>query len=348
MEVLEMNERASNFVSSAVVSRFCKIGKPDLALGFFETALNSGALSSPSVVTYTTIVTALCQLGKADEVRDLVSRLEQEDEGFEFDCVFFTNWIHKGGALTDALMVDRRMVEKGIERDAVSYTILIDWFSKEGSFEKAFGLLGKMIKEGMEPSLITFTAIMRGLCRKGRLEEAFKLFDRVLSVGIDVDEFVFVTLIDGVCRKGDLNRAFSLLEDMEQRGVRPSVLTYNTVINGLCRAGRVSEADEISKGVLGDVFTYSTLLDSYIKEENVVAVLDVRRRFVEARIPMDLVMCNILLKAFLFVGAYGEAHVLYRAMPEMDLTPDAVTYSTMIEGCCKTGRSKRRLRCLMS
>lgn len=343
MEVLEMNERASNFVSSAVVSRFCKIGKPDLALGFFETALNSGALSSPSVVTYTTIVTALCQLGKADEVRDLVSRLEQEDEGFEFDCVFFTNWIHKGGALTDALMVDRRMVEKGIERDAVSYTILIDWFSKEGSFEKAFGLLGKMIKEGMEPSLITFTAIMRGLCRKGRLEEAFKLFDRVLSVGIDVDEFVFVTLIDGVCRKGDLNRAFSLLEDMEQRGVRPSVLTYNTVINGLCRAGRVSEADEISKGVLGDVFTYSTLLDSYIKEENVVAVLDVRRRFVEARIPMDLVMCNILLKAFLFVGAYGEAHVLYRAMPEMDLTPDAVTYSTMIEGCCKTGEIEEAL-----
>ncbi|VVB14803.1 unnamed protein product [Arabis nemorensis] len=41
------------------------------------------------------------------------------------------------------------------------------------------------------------------------------------------------------------------------------------------------------------------------------------------------------------VGAYGEADVLYRAMPEMDLTPDTVTYSTLIERCCKTDRNIR-------
>ncbi|CAH8355355.1 unnamed protein product [Eruca vesicaria subsp. sativa] len=335
-EVLKMLtcKEKSNFVSSAVVSGFCKIGKPDLALGFFETAVDSGALS-PSIVTYTTVVTALCQLGKIDQVKDLVKRLEEE----EFDCVFYSNLIHKSVIrLMEAVMQDREMVEKGINRDLLSYSILIDVFSKEGRFGMAFGLLGKMIKEGIEPSLITFTSIMRGLCRKGGVDEAFELFDRVLSMGIEVDEFVYVTLIDGVCRRGDLNRAFALLGDMEQRGVKPSVLTYNTVINGLCKAGRVSEADEISRGVLGDVVTFTTLLDSYIKDENVDGVLEVRRRFVEAKIPMDLVMCNILLKAFLLVGDYGEAHVLYRAMPEMELTPDAVTYSTMIDCCCKAGQ----------
>ncbi|ESQ42677.1 hypothetical protein EUTSA_v10012580mg [Eutrema salsugineum] len=349
IEVLEMmtnkivNYPFDNFVSSAVISGFCKIGKPELALGFFETAVESGALV-PNLVTYTTIVSALCQLGKVDEVRDLVRRLE--DEGFELDCVFYSNWIHgylKGGALMDALMQERKIVEKGINRDTVSYSILIDGLSKEGNIETALGLLGKMIKEGIEPSLITFTAIMRGLCKKGKLEEAFAVFDRVLSMGIEVDEFVYVTLIDGICRKGYLSQAFSMLGDMEQRGIKPSILTYNTVINGLCRAGKVSEADDISKGVLGDVVTYSTLLDSYIKEENIDAVLEIRRRFVEAQIPMDLVMCNILLKAFILVGAYGEADVLYRAMPEMDLTPNTVTYLTMIECCCKTGHIEEAL-----
>lgn len=349
IEVLEMmtnnkvNYPFDNFVCSAVISGFCKIGKPELALGFFESAVDSGALV-PNLVTYTTLVSALCQLGKVDEVKGLVMRLE--DEGFEFDCVFYSNWIHgyfKGGVLMDALMQDRKMVEKGIYRDAVSYSILIDGFSKEGNIEKALGLLGKMVKEGIEPNLITFTAIMRGLCKKGKLEEAFALFDRVLSMGIEVDEFVYVTLIDGICRKGNLNRALSMLGDMEQRGVKPSILTYNTVINGLCRAGRVSEADEISKGVVGDVVTYSTLLDSYIKEKNIDAVLEIRLRFEEAKIPMDLVMCNILLKAFLLVGAYGEANALYRAMPEMNLTPDAATYSMMIEGCCKAGHIEEAL-----
>ncbi|XP_023642586.1 pentatricopeptide repeat-containing protein At5g57250, mitochondrial isoform X2 [Capsella rubella] len=349
LEVLEMmtnkkvNYPFDNFVSSAVISGFCRIGKPELALGFFESAVDSGVLV-PNHVTYTTLVSALCQLGKVDEVRDLVRRLE--DERFEFDCVFYSNWIHgyfKGGALMDALMLDRKMVEKGISRDAVSYSILIDGLSKEGNIKKSFGLLGKMIKEGIEPNLITYTAIIRGICRKGKLEEAFALFDRILNMGIEVDEFLYVTLIDGVCRKGNLNRAFSMLGDMEQRGIQPSILTYNTVINGLCRAGRVSEADEISKGVVGDVFTYSTLLNSYIKEENTDAVLEVRRRFEEAKIPMDLVMCNILLKAFLLVGAYSEADALYRAMPDMDLTPDTVTYSMMIEGFCKIGQIEEAL-----
>ncbi|VVB16126.1 unnamed protein product [Arabis nemorensis] len=349
IEVLEMmtnkkvNYPFDNFVSSAVISGFCRIGKPELALGFFQTAVNSGALV-PNLVTYTTLVSALCQMGKVDEVKDLVRRLE--DEGFEFDCVFYSNWIHgylKGGSLMGALVEDEKMVEKGINRDAVSYSILIDGLSKEGNIGKALGLLGRMIKEGIEPNLITFTAIVRGLCKKGKLEEAIVLFDRVLSMGIEVDELMYATLIDGVCRKGYLNRAFSLLGDMEQRGITPSILTYNTVINGLCRAGRVSEADEISKGVLGDVVTFSTLLDGYIKEQNIDAVLEIRRRFVEAEIPMDLVMCNILLKAFLLVGAYGEADVLYRAMPEMDLTPDTVTYSTLIEGCCKTGQIEQAL-----
>ncbi|CAN8301568.1 unnamed protein product [Cochlearia groenlandica] len=343
VEVLEMmtNKKVKypfdNFVSSSVISGFCKIGKPELALEFFEKALDSGALV-PNVVTYTTIVSALCQLGKLDEVKGLVRRLE--DEGFEFDCVFYSNWIHgyvKGGALVDAVMQERKMVEKGISRDTMSYSILIDGLLKEGNIEKGFGFLGKMIKEGIEPNLITFTVIMRGLCKKGRVEEALALFDRVISMGIEVDEFFYVTLIDGMCRKGYLDRAFSLLGDMEERGIKPSILTYNTVINGLCRAGRVSEADEISKGVSGDVVTYSTLLDSYIRKENIDAVLEIRRRFVEAEIPMDLVMCNILLKAFLLVGAYGEAGVLYRAMPEMDLRPDTVTYSTLVEGFCKTG-----------
>ncbi|XP_010443404.1 PREDICTED: pentatricopeptide repeat-containing protein At5g57250, mitochondrial-like [Camelina sativa] len=350
LEVVEMmtnkkvNYPFDNFVCSAVVSGFVRIGKPELALGFYESAVGSGVLV-PNLVTYTTVVSALCQLGKVDEVRDLVRRLE--DEGFEFDCVFYSNWIHgclEGGGLMNALMQYREMVKKGIiSRDVVSYSILIDGLSKEGNMETSFGLLGKMIKEGIEPNLITFTAIIRGLCKKGKLEEAFALFDRIVDMGIEVDEFVYVTLIDGSCKKGNLNRAFSMLGDMELRGIQPSILTYNTVINGLCRAGRVSEADEISKGVVGDVVTYSTLLGNYKKEENMDAVLEIRRRFEEAKIPMDLVMCNILLKAFLLVGAYGEADAVYRAMPDMDLTPDTVTYSTMIEGFCKTGQIEEAL-----
>ncbi|XP_044472263.1 pentatricopeptide repeat-containing protein At5g57250, mitochondrial [Mangifera indica] len=327
-----------NFVCSSVISGFCKIGKPEFAIGFFEKATGLGALR-PNVVSYTALVSALCKLGRVNEVNDLVSRME--NEGLIFDVIFFSSWIYgcfREGNLLKAFRKHRKMVDQGIKMDAISYTILIDGFSKEGHVEKAVGILNKMIKDGLRPNLITYTAIILGFCKKGKLEEAFNVFKKVEDLGIVVDEFIYATLIDGVCRKGDLDYAFHLLEEMEKKGIEPTIVTYNTIMNGLCKVGRTSEADEVSKGILGDVVTYSTLLHGYIKEDNMKGIIETKQRLEEMGIQMDVVMCNILIKALFMVGALEDAHAVYHAMPEMDLVANSVTYCTMIEGYCKLGR----------
>ncbi|KAJ0029778.1 hypothetical protein Pint_14038 [Pistacia integerrima] len=297
-----------NFVCSSVISGFCKIGKPELAIGFFENATGLGALR-PNVVSFTALLSALCMLGRVNEVNDLVIRME--NEGLIFDVIFYSSWIYgclRDGSLLEALRKHRQMIERGIKMDVISYTILIDGFSKEGQVEKAVGILNKMIKDGLRPNLITYTAIILGFCKKGKLEEAFNVFKKVEDIGIVADEFIYATLIDGVCRRGDLDYAFHLLEEMERKGIKPTIVTYNTIINGLCKVGRTSEADEVSKGILGDVVTYSTLLH-----------------------------------ALFMVGALEDAHALYQAMSEMDLVANSVTYCTMIDGYCKLGRIEEAL-----
>ncbi|KAK3023651.1 hypothetical protein RJ639_043177 [Escallonia herrerae] len=160
----------------------------------------------------------------------------------------------------------------------------------------------------------------------------------VEDLGIILDEFAYVTLIDGLCVRGDFDLVFHLLDDMEKKDIRASVVTYNTVINGLCRAGRTSEAEEISKSILGDVVTYSTLLHAYIEEENAMGVLETKQRLEEAGIHFDVVMCNILIKALFMVGAFTDALATYDGMPEHELAADSVTYYTLIDGYCKVGR----------
>lgn len=332
-----------NFVCSSLVSGFCKIGKPELAIGFFENAISLGALK-PNVVSYTSLVSALCMLGRVNEVNELFVRMESE--GLKFDVIFYSCWIcgyFREGMLLEAFRKHRQMVDKGIKPDTVSYTILLDGFSKEGTIEKAVGILNKMIEDGLRPNLITYTAIIFGFCKKGKLEEAFTVFKKVEDLGLVADEFVYATLIDGVCRRGDLDCAFCLLEDMEKKGIKPSIVTYNTIINGLCKVGRTSDAEEVSKGVLGDVVTYSTLLHGYIEEDNVNGILETKQRLEESGIQMDIVMCNILIKALFMVGALEDARALYQAMPEMDLVANSVTYSTMIDGYCKLGRIEEAL-----
>ncbi|KAL2503216.1 Pentatricopeptide repeat-containing protein [Forsythia ovata] len=230
------------------------------------------------------------------------------------------------------------MMDRKLELDTISYTILVDGFAKDGNVEKAVGFLYRMRKDGVEPNLVTYTAIIMGFCKKGKLEEAFSIFRMIEDFGIEVDEFTYAILIDGVCRRGDFDRVLQLLNEMEEKGINPSVITYNTVINGLCKAGRMSEADDFSKGIVGDVITYSTLLHGYVEERSVSGILETKRRLEVAGIRMDAVMCNILIKALLNVGLFEDAIAVFKGLLKMDLAADSVTYCTLIEGYCKAGR----------
>ncbi|KAK9099743.1 hypothetical protein Scep_023173 [Stephania cephalantha] len=328
-----------DFVCSSLVSGFCKIGKPELALMFYENALKVGGLVRPNVVTYTALVSALCREGRISEVSDLVRRMESE--GVVLDAVFYSSWIcgyFREDILGEAFRKHKAMLEKGIKPDVVSYTILIDGFSKGGNVEKAIGFLNEMKREGLEPNLVTYTAIMRGFVERGKLDEAFSMFRRVEELGFELDEVTYGTLIDGLCRKGDLDGVFLLLKEMEKKEVGVGTITYNTVINGLCKAGRTVEADQMSNVILPDNFTFATLLHGYSQERNFVGILETRRRLEEAGIRMDVVTCNVLIKALFMVGASEDALFIFQGMPEMGLLADSVTYFTVIDGLCRLGR----------
>ncbi|KAK2648031.1 hypothetical protein Ddye_015520 [Dipteronia dyeriana] len=83
----------------------------------------------------------------------------------------------------------------------------------------------------------------------------------------------------------DLEEILSKLKESMQADIRQAVV------------GRTSDADEFSKDILGDVVTYSTLLHVYIEKDNVKGIMGTRERLEESGIIMDVVMCNILIKA---------------------------------------------------
>lgn len=333
-----------NYVCSSVIFGFMRIGEPELAVGFYETAVKSGSLM-PNVVTCTAILSAYCKLRDVDNVSQLVSWMENNK--LAFDVVFYSEWMY--GCLIEGLIYEafqkyRAMVTKKVELDTIGYTILIDGFSKNGYVEKAVGFLYRMRKDGLAPNLVTYTAIIMGFCKKGKLDEAFAVFGMLDRLGIEVDEFTYAILADGVCRKGDFDLVLHLLDEMEKKGISPGIVTYNTVINGLCKAGRTSEADDFSKGIVGDVITYSTLLQGYVEEQNISGILETKRRLEAEGIQMDVVMCNILIKAMLMVGLFEDALAIYKALPRMDLSPNSVSYCTLIDGYCKVGRINEALQ----
>ncbi|XP_071729697.1 pentatricopeptide repeat-containing protein At5g57250, mitochondrial [Rutidosis leptorrhynchoides] len=350
IEVLEVmtDERFKypfdNFVVSSVISGFVNIGRYELAIGFYENTAKSDAFKM-NIVSYTCLLSAYCRLEQFEKVSELVNRIEKD--GLVYDVVFYGSLVYeyfRAGIVNSALQKHKEMVEKKIDRDTVSYTILIDGFAKEGLVEKALGFLHKMNKEGVKPNLITYTAIILGFCKKGKLQEALNVFKLVKNLGFKLDEFVYATLIDGFCKIHDFDGVFRLLDEMNENGVHASVVTYNTIINGLCKYGRTTEAYEISKGIDSDVVTYSTLLHGYIREKDSTGLIMTKNNLEEAGIRMDVVMCNVLIKALFLVGSFEDVYTVYKRMPEMGLTANHVTFCTLIDGYCKFGRIEEALQ----
>ncbi|KAG1338891.1 Pentatricopeptide repeat-containing protein [Cocos nucifera] len=332
-----------NFVCSSIISGFSKIGEPELGLRFYQ-RLEKVDGFQPNLITYTAAVDASCREGKIDKASDLIREMEQK--GGILDAVLYSSWVCgylRKGFLMEGLRKHRLMLEKGIMPDVVSYTNIIDGLCEEGNVEKVFGLLNKMAKSGIEPNVVTYTMVIQGFCKRNKLKEAFCVLTKLEELGIEVDEFVYSVLIDGLCQKGDLDGVFALLEEMQRKGVEVGSVTYNTVINGLCKAGKTSKADELSKGFVSDNFTYSALLHGYVKEKNVAGVMGIKRRLEEAGICMDVVTCNILVKALFMAGMVNAACELFEEMPDIGLAANSVTYCTMVDGYCKQGMIDKAL-----
>ena len=66
----------------------------------------------------------------------------------------------------------KKMEERGLAPDVVTYTSVIDAWAQQGSAEKAVALLEKMEERGLAPDVVTYTPVIEVLAKQGSAEEA--------------------------------------------------------------------------------------------------------------------------------------------------------------------------------
>ncbi|CAA6662356.1 unnamed protein product [Spirodela intermedia] len=330
----------------ALIQGVCVVGKdPEKGFGLLLKCVRSNA-ACPSQHTFRSLVFSFSSAGRMDRAIEVVETMISTEVGYpstitswgkpELGLGFFRErqkksqgggtgcfslWLLasgyvNNGAVGEALGKHKLMVDRGIKPDVVNYSILADGFCKEGNVEKVIGLLGMMSANGAEPNLITYTSILQGFCKRGKLKEATSLLRKLEELGLPVDDL----------RKEDLEMVFKLLDEMEKKGVEMGTVTHNTVING-----------SLSTCFHGDIIGFSTLLCGYLREMNKPGVLEIVNRMEEAKTPMDVVGCNIIISAYFFLGMFEDALLLFRRMPEMGLAANSATFMSVINGCCKLG-----------
>ncbi|CBI20759.3 unnamed protein product, partial [Vitis vinifera] len=186
-----------------------------------------------------------------------------------------------------------------------------------GDVDLALKVFGEMTKpESCGVDNVTYGTLLKGLGEARRIDDAFQLLESVeqgTAVGSpELSAPLVCSLLNALTEAGDLRRANGLLArygSVLHEDGSPSILMYNLLMKGYITAGfpmaALSVHDEIlQQGLKPDRLTYNTLIFACVKTEK----LDTAMRYFE------------------------EMKENAQKTIDVDLFPDAITYTTLLKG----------------
>ncbi|KAL0460004.1 UNVERIFIED_CONTAM: Pentatricopeptide repeat-containing protein, chloroplastic [Sesamum latifolium] len=130
------------------------------------------------------------------------------------------------------------MFEEMPEKDAVSWTVLIDGFVKKGRFEEALIWFQEMQSFGTTPDFVTMVSVLSAIANLGTLGLGLWLHRFVLMHDFRDNIRVNNSLIDMYCRCGCVRLACQVFNNMPKR----SLVSWNSIIVGLACNAHAEEA----------------------------------------------------------------------------------------------------------
>ncbi|XP_076947854.1 pentatricopeptide repeat-containing protein At4g18520, chloroplastic-like [Bidens hawaiensis] len=264
------------------------------------------------------------------------------------------------GRLTDA----RKVFDKMLERNVVSWTAMLDGYLKHGCEEEGLRLFMVFIESEIRPNsktkvcllnmcsaradfelgqqlhggvlkghfgnLIVESALVYFYAQCGRLEEAFRVFDRMRVY----DVVCWTTIITACSQHGRTKDAFILFSRMLSSGFTPNEFTVCSVLKACgeekaLKFGRQLHGTIVKKLVRNDVFLGTSLVDMYAKcgvtEDSRIVFNGMRRR--------NMVTWTCIIAGYARNGQGEEAINLFRVMKRRKIFVNKLTMVSMISAC---------------
>ncbi|WMV32290.1 hypothetical protein MTR67_025675 [Solanum verrucosum] len=134
------------------------------------------------------------------------------------------------------------MIDKKIEPDIISYSVLINGYCKEKPLAEAMQLFHEISQNGSKPDIFTYNILLQGLFEAGKIDSAKKIFAEMLSTVLVPDLYTLCTLLNGYFKYGLVEEAMSFFNKLERKIEYTSIEFYNVVINGLCKNSELDKA----------------------------------------------------------------------------------------------------------
>lgn len=315
----------SSFIWNTMIRAHASSGDPAAALLLFRRMLHSPAV--PDKFTFPFVLKACNSLRAAEEARQVHAYALKS--GLDSD-IFVANTLIHGLASAGFTMEARKLFDRMMHRDPVSYNALISAYVEQGLMADARDLFDTMPERTTE----TWNFVISGYVKLGLVDEAMELF-----TAMPVKDVVsWNAMITGLIREGLFYEALALFREMQISEVRPDGCTLVNVLSACAQAGALAQgvwlhAYASKNGVRVDGFLATALVDLYSKGGCVEKAL----QLFNGALKKDVSTWNSMIYGLGSHGRGEHAVFLFRHMLAEGFSPNATTFLSVLSACSHNG-----------
>ena len=272
------------------------------------------------------------------------------------------NMYAKCGSLENAWKVFDSMVN----RDPVTWTIMVGRFAEAGHVNRAFEVFLHMKAKGLQPNKSAYLSILRACCSPGALERGKEVHDFIkgttlasdVSVGnalihmyakcgsikdgqevfdgmIVRDVITWNAMIGGYGENGDSEKAFAVFYQMQKEGPEPNRITFLNLLNACGALEQVKEvhAQVIESGLSSETRVGNALVHMYAK----CGSINDSREVFDKMVVRDVISWNAIIGALAQHGCGGDALQYFAKMEMAGVRPNEVTFVGVLSACSHAG-----------
>lgn len=277
----------------------------------------------------------LCMYSKCGNLEDAIevfNRMEKRD------MVAWGAMISAYGQnqkIEDAVNLFKAMEWDGIKSDPNTVASILSISGELGSVYFVLCFHGFVIKRGLESDSFLGTSLMNVYTKYGQPESVEKVFCNVYHKNL----VVWNCLISCYCQNGLSDLSISLLPQIIQHGLYPdsvSITTLLLAISSVAAAllkGKAIHGFQIRHEIPCDIQVENAVIDMYMK----CGALKYARGMFKNMSERNLVTWNTMIGGYGSHGDCLEAINLFNQMKTSAISPDDVTFLSLLSSCNHAG-----------
>ncbi|KAH7280945.1 hypothetical protein KP509_36G021900 [Ceratopteris richardii] len=361
--VFHMSWQEDPIIWGALVAAFVRHGHDHEALHIFRCIQHSAL--HVNAATYICVLKACTNLNARQQGKMIHMHVVESTLASQTTVSNALIDMHvKCGSVKDARVVFDMLQEK----DLITWNSMIAGYAEQCN-EEAFKLFDQMQEHGESPDIVTIISVLKGCSRLCNLDEGKLVHDYLRNKSFSCSLFVKNALIDMYAKCGSLSEAHKLFYDMQNR----DAVTWSAMITGLVQCWRGEDAifffqQMLQEGISPNEGVLVGILHACAIEAALYVGKLVHSFVVELDLLTSLAVGNSLIGMYSNSGSCDDAYRVfqtienrnevtwtsiitcfgryenyrfalqcYAGMLKEGLSPNAVTFVSLLSSCSRIG-----------